>query len=73
MAQGGADGSGMEHWRRWEGVGLGVQKQLDVLMNWTSLVREGKKKSRIIPHISLRQLEKRRWDRGGEGTGKTEN
>lgn len=65
MAQGGADSSGMEQWRRWEGVGLGVQKQLDVLMNWTSPVREGKKKSRIIPHISLRQLEKRRWDRWG--------
>ena len=46
MAQGGADSSGMEQWRRWEGVGLGVQKQLDVLMNWTSPVREGKKKSR---------------------------
>lgn len=32
-----------------------------------------KKNSRIIPHICLRQLEKRRWDRGGEGTGETEN
>ena len=71
MAQAGADGSGMEQWKRWEGVGL-VLKQLDVLVNWMSPVREGKKKSRIIPYICLRQLEKRRWDRGREGIGKTE-